>query len=43
MIYIGNQRSMNNFIEGTKIDIKDTYKNMVDKYKEINDDNIEYI
>lgn len=43
MIYIGNQRSMHNFIEGTKIDIKDTYKDMIDKYKEVNDNNIDYI
>ena len=35
---------MSNFIAGTKIDIKDTYKSMVDKYKEVNDDDdIEYI
>ena len=43
MIYIGNQRSMSNFIKGTEIDLKDTYRNMIKFYKEMNDDNIEYI
>lgn len=43
MIYIGNQRSMSNFIKGTEIDLKDTYKGLVSKYTEINNENIDYI
>lgn len=34
---------MDNFIEGTKIDLKSTYKHMVGEYKEINEDNIGYV
>jgi len=43
MIFLGNQRSMDNFVKGTKEDIKDTYKLLVNDYKEVNDNNIDYI
>lgn len=43
MIYIGNQRSMDNFIRGTKLDMKETYNELVRQYKEMNEDNIDHI
>lgn len=43
MIYIGNQRSMKNFITGTRIDLEETYKDMIKFCKEMNDNNIDYI